>query len=387
MSQKKHSILFISNSSQIGGAPLLFLEFLQWFKKYSYHNFIILLPFDGILADEFKKIAPTYISNFYHDNSKNILIKFINKIFKKFNKPLWQHRHLIREFKRRNINLIYSNTVHNDYILNYINKRLNIKTIIHAHEMNYVMNVEDRRGVSLRKSITNAEKIIAVSNSTKNTLISRYSIHEDKINITLNGIDFNKFSKIGTKKAKEFLSFSPKDTIVLGVGQPHWIKGIDIFIQVAIQTHNQIKNIKFVWLGGDEKNYNYLDFIYEIDKLQANSYIQIHPNTLEPSVFFEAADIFLMCSREESFSLVTLEAGYFSKPIICFDKSGGPAEIIKDNGFVADYLNINQVVDKIIYWHTFPDKATEIGNKFNEIVLAEYEQSRMFNQILKQINE
>lgn len=382
MKQTK-SILFISNESDVGGAPLLFLAFLRWFKKRSELPFIILLRHSGELDAQFKSIAPTFICDFKYDKSKNLVVKLVNKLRLKRKKIILQHLWLIRKINSYNVDLIYSNTVHNDNILNIIYKYLRCKLVIHAHEMRYVMQVEQRYGDSLQNSFKKADKFIAVSNSVKDVLIDEYRIPEKAIIVIYNGIDFKNFKRIGKIKAREILKLPIEVPIILGVGQPHNIKGCDLFLQAAIQAKKTIPNILFLWLGGNDKNPFFLDFKYEIEKLGLENNIRLFPTTNDISIYYESADIFFLSSREESFSMVSIEAGFFKIPIICFEKTGGPAEILNQHGWIVPYLDIKSVVDKIVEWTLKPDVYVEQTNRFYDEILIKYEQSRMFEDIKK----
>jgi hypothetical protein len=61
MSEKKPCILFISHDSSLTGAPVLLINLLKLLSKSSLFNIRILLYRGGILEDEFKAIAPTFV--------------------------------------------------------------------------------------------------------------------------------------------------------------------------------------------------------------------------------------------------------------------------------------------------------------------------------------
>jgi glycosyltransferase involved in cell wall biosynthesis len=71
-----------------------------------------------------------------------------------------------------------------------------------------------------------------------------------------------------------------------------------------------------------------------------------------------------MTSREDPFPLVCIECGMLGKPIICFDSATGTEEIIKENGggFVVKYLDVEEVIEKLKFYHDFPEKLEEHGN-------------------------
>ena len=62
------------------------------------------------------------------------------------------------------------------------------------------------------------------------------------------------------------------------------------------------------------------------------------------------SSIYLMCSYEESFGIVLIEAMSFGLPCIAFSSAQGACEIIKNNmsGFLIDGRNIDEMSNKII---------------------------------------
>jgi glycosyltransferase involved in cell wall biosynthesis len=70
--------------------------------------------------------------------------------------------------------------------------------------------------------------------------------------------------------------------------------------------------------------------------------------TDSPFDFFAAADIALICSLDEAFGRVTVEAMKMGTPVIGAD-SGGTSELISDgfNGLLFEPLNVEDLADKI----------------------------------------
>jgi glycosyltransferase involved in cell wall biosynthesis len=64
-----------------------------------------------------------------------------------------------------------------------------------------------------------------------------------------------------------------------------------------------------------------------------------------------AADGFMFTSRQEPFGLVMVEAAWLGKPIVAFDKSGGPTEFISEGiGTLVPHLNIPLLVNSMLEW-------------------------------------
>lgn len=62
---------------------------------------------------------------------------------------------------------------------------------------------------------------------------------------------------------------------------------------------------------------------------QLESFITISDFTSYPINEYQKASIYAMCSREEGFAMVLLEAGIYGLPLVAYDVEFGPNVIIK----------------------------------------------------------
>ena len=111
------------------------------------------------------------------------------------------------------------------------------------------------------------------------------------------------------------------------------------------------------------KNAKYLEKIKTIIKAdRLNSRIKICGYKSNPYPIMKAADICLMCSKNEAFGRVTLEAMLLKKPVIG-TKLGGTVELIKDNynGFLYKPGNYKKLASQIRYFYKRKDKILQFG--------------------------
>lgn len=73
-----------------------------------------------------------------------------------------------------------------------------------------------------------------------------------------------------------------------------------------------------------------------INDLNMQNYIEIFDFTKNPLAVYQTVSIYAMCSREEGFPMVLLEAGCQGLPIISYDIQFGPRTLIKDT--VTGYI-------------------------------------------------
>jgi glycosyltransferase involved in cell wall biosynthesis len=351
-------ILFISHDADRAGAQLLLLNFLKWLNKSSLEiEFEILFNKGGELKEEFEKIA---IANIWKKNSR------------KSKNPLNRLKNFIQilNYKRKNFDLIYSNTIINGNILNDL-QNLSIPIITHVHEMDYWITKAGVENLSLIKAYTT--KFIAASNAVKNCLVENYDIEKEKITVIHEHVNFIELTKNQSKlSVKKLLNLSANSIIVGASGAETWRKGKDLFIPLAKEIFN-IKpsaDIHFVWIGG-ALNY---ELKHDLSKVNCKEKIHFISHLPNANKYFNEFSVFAMLSREDPFPVVNLEVAALGVPIVCFDNAGGTPELISGGcGFTVPYGSISEFAKKIVYILDNEKYRKEMVQHAVETIKTEYD--------------
>ena len=165
-------------------------------------------------------------------------------------KNILHKRYEILKFRKIIHKIIISNSinhihVHNAYLLDFLNKRWGITITAHHHSaffdnrlisyFNLISIINPKR---LLRDVYNklivfnykkADKVIAVSEDSKFSLIHKYGAKSGNIDIVYNGI--NDITLRRCNDLKKELGFNPSDKIVLSVGRITKAKGIEEFLQ------------------------------------------------------------------------------------------------------------------------------------------------------------
>jgi glycosyltransferase involved in cell wall biosynthesis len=343
-------ILIVSTDATRTGTPVLLLNTLKWLKKNSDLKFILLLNHGGELINEFRDLCNTYIWPDYFPlagkiKSKKAIFRFLRRILLSIqNLACFLFVRKLRS--RYSIRLIYSNSARNGEILSFLGKKLNEKIVLHVHEGGRTLDLFDNKGF-VKSIIERSDLIIAVSDAVKQTLKDKYNPLQ-KIVVIPGGIETDYVFKAESRLLLNQEGISDDKVIVMSCGWLDWHKGTDAFIQISRYLSSQNDKLHFVWLGGQAKDPEYEHMKFDIEKLNLSNRITIITSKPNSPDYINCADIFLMLSREESFSLVTLEAGLAKKPVLCFDKSGGPLEIVNhDPRFIVPYGDIFTMCERI----------------------------------------
>lgn len=181
-----------------------------------------------------------------------------------------------------------------------------------------------------------ADRIIAVSEFTKEVLIEKYGIDGDKIDVVHNGID--EAPKIQT------IQFAQGRPVIVFMGRLTMQKGAEYFLQLAKKVLARIPNALFVVAGhGDQ----YSMLLLENAKQQLSSSV-VFAGFLrgqQKDFLLDRADIFVMPSISEPFGLVALEAVQRETPVI-ISKTSGVREVLP-GAISVDFWDIDLMAKSI----------------------------------------
>ena len=213
--------------------------------------------------------------------------------------------------------------------------------VVHIHATEF-----DRNSGSLNRDIYDVEKkgmefsdkIITVSNYTRNIVIKQYGIHPDKVITIHNGIDSSK-DPVKTRKEN-----SSGEKTVTFLGRITYQKGPEYFIEAAYRVLQKQDNVRFVMAGRGDLKDKIVDRVRNLGMTSRFSF----PGFLdkdEIAELFSQTDLFVMPSVSEPFGISPLEALRSKVPVI-ISKQSGVSEIIK-NAIKVDYWDVHALSDAI----------------------------------------
>ncbi len=214
--------------------------------------------------------------------------------------------------------------------------------IIHVHATEF-----DRSGENInqnvydieKKGMETADKIITVSNYTRNIVIERYGIDPDKITTVYNGVDFYDNNN-GAKKPETLYD----DKIVTFLGRVTFQKGPDYFVEAANKVLQKYKNVRFVMAGSGDMLNRMIKRVAQLgisNKFHFTGFLK----GMEVDEMFKYSDVYVMPSVSEPFGISPLEAMRSSVPVI-ISKQSGVAEIL-NHALKIDFWDIDAMADAI----------------------------------------
>ena len=118
-----------------------------------------------------------------------------------------------------------------------------------------------------------------------------------------------------------------------------------------------------------------------INDLKMQDFIEIFDFTKNPLAVYQTASIYAMCSRDEGFGMVLLEAGSLGVPLVAYNVEFGPRSIIKNSvtGYIVpdgDKVKFAESLEKLMNDEKLREKMSEnirkdIPARFSEEVIMD----------------
>jgi len=172
-----------------------------------------------------------------------------------------------------------------------------------------------------------ADRVIAVSQATKNELMWMYEVPNWKISVVYNGVNPLRFDLAADPgEDKRHYDIAPLDPTVLFCGRLAWQKGPDLLVEAIPSVLGFYPNAKFVFVGDGEMRSGLEARVRQLGLAHATRFLGRRDGQ-ELIRLFKLADVVCMPSRNEPFGIVVLEAWSACKPVVV-TQVGGPSEYV-----------------------------------------------------------
>jgi glycosyltransferase involved in cell wall biosynthesis len=222
--------------------------------------------------------------------------------------------------------------------------------VIHVHATEF-----DRSGVNIntevygieKRGMEEADRVITVSDLTRNIVINKYGIDPAKVVTVHNAVDF------GGRDDME-VSRSVKEKVVTFLGRITFQKGPEYFIEAAAKVLKRCDNVRFVMAGSGDMLARCVRHVAKLgiaDRFHFTGFLR----GADVQRMFALSDVYVMPSVSEPFGISPLEAMKTNVPAI-ISKQSGVAEVLK-YAIKVDFWDINAMADAIYALINYPAMA------------------------------
>lgn len=304
------TILHLIDTTGPGGAETVFINLLKELQQTRFRN-VVVLRGDGWVAEQVRRIG---ITPRFIDSKGSFNLGYI--------------RGLRRLMIEEGVDLIHAHLLGSNVygaLLALICRKPMIATFHGAVDV-----AAGERFLRAKFGIIGwgSSAIVCVSKRLQEELAERSSLPARKLHLIYNGVDPQLFCKAPASGLKEELDLAVETNLVVSIGNIRPAKGYEHLVEAAIKMVKLDPNTHFVVVGHQrpalfEKLKEQIQRAPEQPRIHWLGFRQDVVNVLRQ------ADIFLLPSTSEGFSISTVEAMMAGVPIIA-TRSGGPEEIISD---------------------------------------------------------
>ncbi len=213
--------------------------------------------------------------------------------------------------------------------------------VVHMHATEY-----DRSGENVntlvydieKEGMHAADKVIAVSNLTRNIVIDKYGVKPENVVAVHNAVE--PVEKMNTKK----FSKTVDDKIVTFLGRITFQKGPEYFVEAAAKVLEKYPKVRFVMAGSGDMMNKVIRRVAEL-KIADRFHFAGFLKGSEVDDMFSMSDVYVMPSVSEPFGISPLEAMRSNVPVI-ISKQSGVSEIL-NHAIKVDFWDVDAMADAI----------------------------------------
>lgn len=223
--------------------------------------------------------------------------------------------------------------------------------VVHVHATSFDRGTEDQIDSRVydieKRGMMAADKVIAVSDLTRNIVINKYGIDPEKVVTVHNAVDFSGRENLKVERGV-------RDKVVTFLGRITFQKGPEYFIEAAAKVLKRTKGVRFVMAGSGDMMNRCIRHVAKLgisDRFHFTGFLR----GAEVQKMFAMSDVYIMPSVSEPFGISPLEAMRSNVPAIISNQSGA-AEVLK-YAFKVDFWDVDAMADDIYALLKYPALA------------------------------
>lgn len=228
-------------------------------------------------------------------------------------------------------------------------------------------------------------RVICVSDASRDSFAHRWGRLGSPRRIW-NGIDPDRVAcSSDTVELRHALGAKAETPILCNVANVGFRKGHDVLVDAMAEVHARLPEVRCWIAGSTEHEPATVSAVQEaIASHRLEDTVHLLGRRRDVPELLNAADLFVLSSRQEGFPITILEAMAAGRPVIATDV-GGCAEAVVDGetGLIVPPEAPEALADAIVALLEDPDRAREMGEAGRRRVEREFTVDRMVEQHLE----
>ena len=354
-------VLAISNQASRTGAPITLLRAMQ--SLAGRFQFSTLLLQGGPLAEAFAQLGDVRMLDVTHD------LTWMRRVRRKIWDRPWEYPRRLRGWRQTwlsaGVEVVHNNTATNGrWLAHAVPDGAVVVTHVHETEASLARLV---RPTEWRSTVRQTSRFVAVSQVVRDDLMAR-GVAATRIEVVPNFLRelpprvAPADARIRLAESEFGMSTTP--LLVVGCGRVDRIKGTDRFIALAESlTRVAGRPVRFVWVG----EYRHAE---GLASRRSEDVVRWVGPVADVGVWLAAADLVVVPSRAESFSLVVLEAAAAGRPVLATTDAVGAAEVL---GGIPEALCAPEALRaRVEHWLRAEAARDDLGQRLRERVAKEF---------------
>jgi glycosyltransferase involved in cell wall biosynthesis/transposase-like protein len=373
----RETALLVSHEASRTGAPILCLNLVRRLKDR--YNIVVLLLKGGAIANEFRESANVVVGPLAKADSEVLVTLNVAQLL-----------------ERCSVKFAIVNSIVSRLVLPELARRF-VPSVTLIHE--FASYTRPRTAITdtlfwTSDAIFPAEVVRECALAALPELASRPGtiLHQGRCSLKRRLASPAMQAEVARVKSSLRPHGWPDDTIVvLGVGYVQIRKGVDLFVACAARVLRAVgkRPCRFIWIGNGyepETDNAYSSYLEDqVIRAELADRFAFVTETSEIDVAYAAADLLVISSRLDPLPNVAIDAMEVGLPLVCFERTTGIAEILRENGLaaecVAPYLDVEELATRVIALIDSSSLRRNLGERLKEISARVFDMASYVAQV------
>ena len=233
--------------------------------------------------------------------------------------------------------------------------------VAHIHATEYDRSGENVNSIVAeieRAGLLRADRVIAVSHRTKNTVCQRYGVPADKVEVVHNAVSRHEAGRV--YNVPERLRHEKR---VLFLGRITYQKGPEYFVEAARLVLEKMSDVRFFMAGSGDMLPRIIRRVSQL-RLGSRFHFAGFLRGADVDRMFALSNLYVMPSVSEPFGITPLEAMLYDVPVL-LSRQSGVSEVLA-HALKADFWDTRDMADKICAVLRYPHLASTLVSNCHE---------------------